>query len=138
MATRRKVIGLPIQAQFIDKHIGTLRPRHVVLATGHSGQPSLPTDIPGMSSFQGDRLIHSAHFTQPEKDAKGKKAVVVGSCNSGHDIARDYYDHGYDVTIVQRSSTLVVTSESLIEVTMRGLYDDSGVQTSHPQLIGKR
>ena len=61
---------------------------------------------------------------------KGKRAIVVGSCNSGHDIARDYYDHGYDVTMIQRSSTLVLTGETLIDGTMKGLYDEDGVSQS--------
>lgn len=111
-----------------DNTPGTLHPRHIILATGHSGEPYMPTDISGFSDFQGDRLTHSSDFTEPTKNAKGKKAVVIGSCNSGHDIARDYYDHGYDVTMVQRSSTLVVTSKTLNDVTMAGVYDESGVR----------
>ncbi len=106
---------------------GTLHPRHIILATGHSGEPYMPIDISGLSNFKGDRLVHSSKFTEPTKNAKGKKAVVVGCCNSGHDIARDYYDHGYDVTMVQRSSTLVLTSKTLIDVTMTGVYDEGGV-----------
>lgn len=100
------------------------------MATGHSGEPSIPSKIAGLEDFKGDRLVHSSKFTQPAKNAKGKKAVVVGCCNSGHDIARDYYDHGYDVTMVQRSSTLVLTSETLIDVTMKGLYTEDGVRPS--------
>ena len=87
----------------------------------------MPTDISGIETFKGDRLVHSSQFTEPTKNAKGQKAVVVGCCNSGHDIARDYYDNGYDITMVQRSSTLVVTSESLIDVTMKGVYEENGV-----------
>lgn len=71
--------------------------------------------------------MHSSGFDGPKPKGKGKKAVVVGSCNSGHDIARDYYEHGYEVTMVQRSSTLVVNCETLIDVTMKGLYDENGV-----------
>ena len=114
-----------------DQHPGILSPRHIILATGHSGEPYFPTDITGINDFKGDRLIHSAYFTQPKENAKGKKAIVVGCCNSGHDIARDYYDHGYDVTMIQRSSTLVVKSDTLMEVTMTGLYDESGVRRKH-------
>ena len=67
----------------VKEYLGTLHPRHVILATGHSGEPYLPSDIAGMDDFKGDRLIHSAYFTQPDKSAKGKKAIVVGCCNSG-------------------------------------------------------
>lgn len=71
--------------------------------------------------------MHSAHFTTPEADGKGKKAIVVGSCNSAHDIAQDYYEHGYDVTIVQRSSTLVIASKTIVDVMLSGLYGEGGV-----------
>lgn len=71
--------------------------------------------------------MHSAHFTTPEADGKGKKAVIVGSSNSAQDIALDYYEHGYDVTIVQRSSTLVIASKTIVDVLLSGLYDEGGV-----------
>lgn len=106
---------------------GTLHPRHVIQATGHSGEPYFPSHIKGLDSFKGDRLVHSSQFTGPEPDVKGKKAVIVGCCNSGHDIAQDYYEHGYDVTMVQRSSTLVVSCENLIDVDMKGVYSEDGV-----------
>ena len=106
---------------------GTFHPHHIVLATGHSGEPSLPTDIKDMDTFRGDRLCHSSAFDGPKPGSKGKKAVVVGSCNSGHDIARDYYEHGYDVMMVQRSSTLVLNCQTIIDVTMKGLYSEDGV-----------
>ena len=113
-----------------DEKLGTLHPRHVILAIGHSGEPYMPSHITGIGDFKGDRLVHSSHFTKPKNNAKEKKAVVIGCFNSGHDIARDYYDHGYDVTMVQRSSTLIVTSETLIDVTMKGLYEEDGVSSS--------
>ena len=106
----------------------------------------MPPNIEGIDSFQGDRLVHSSKFSEPAQNAKGKKAVVIGCCNSGHDIARDYYEHGYDVTIVQRSTTMVVTSETLMDVTMKGLYDEDGppvedadiLNLSIPNPIAKR
>ncbi|KAL8792033.1 MAG: hypothetical protein Q9195_005374 [Heterodermia aff. obscurata] len=113
----------------------TFHPRHIVLATGHSGEPSLPTDISGIQDFRGDRLCHSSAFDGPKPDSKGKKAVVVGSCNSGHDIARDYYEHGYDVTMVQRSSTLVLNCQTIIDVTMKGLYSEDGPPTPDADLL---
>ncbi|KAK3364920.1 hypothetical protein B0T24DRAFT_723928 [Lasiosphaeria ovina] len=53
-----------------------------------------------------------------------KKAIVVGACNSSHDICQDYYEHGYDVTIVQRSSTCVVTSEAALKFLVGSLYSE--------------
>lgn len=98
-----------------------------MLATSLAGEAYLPSHIEGLDDFKGDRLVHFSQFTGPEQKADSKKAVVVGCSNSAHDIAKDYYDHGYDVTMVQRSSTLVVTSQTLIDVTMKGLYAEDGV-----------
>ncbi|MES2194928.1 MAG: NAD(P)/FAD-dependent oxidoreductase [Pseudomonadota bacterium] len=86
----------------------TMYPRHVVLATGVSGIPSLP-DIPGLKNFAGT-VIHSSQYTDGE-EWKGKQAIVIGSGNSGHDIAQDLHSSGAEVTMVQRSSTLVVSIE---------------------------
>lgn len=85
-----------------------IHPRHVVMATGVSGIPNLP-DIPTLRNF-GGTVLHSSHYG--DGDAwKGKKALVIGSGNSGHDIAQDLHSSGADVTLVQRSSTLIVNVE---------------------------
>jgi thioredoxin reductase len=85
-----------------------LHPRHVVMATGVSGIPNLP-DIPTLRNF-GGTILHSSQYG--DGDAwKGKKALVIGSGNSGHDIAQDLHSSGADVTLVQRSSTLIVNVE---------------------------
>lgn len=86
-----------------------MRPRHVILATGVSGIPSIP-DIPSLSNFKGP-VLHASQYQDGEAWA-GKKAIVIGSGNSGHDIAQDLYSGGADVTLVQRSSTMVVNLDS--------------------------
>ena len=86
----------------------TMQPRHVVLATGVSGIPSLP-DIASLKNFAGT-VIHSSQYTDGE-EWKDKKAIVIGTGNSGHDIAQDLHSSGAEVTMVQRSSTLVVSIE---------------------------
>lgn len=106
----------------------TFHPRHVIQATGHSGKKNLPT-FKGIESFQGDQICHSSEFPGAKEGQKGKKAIVVGSCNSGHDIAQDYYEKGYDVTMVQRSSTCVVSSNSITEIALKGLYDEAAPPT---------
>ncbi|KLU92462.1 hypothetical protein MAPG_11406 [Magnaporthiopsis poae ATCC 64411] len=109
----------------------TLHPRHVIQATGHSGTMNMPS-IKGMDAFAGDRLCHSSQFPGAKKNAGGgKKAVVVGCCNSGHDIAHDLCENGYDVTMVQRSSTAVVSSTSILNVGLAGLYDEDAPPTAH-------
>ncbi|TDZ21770.1 putative indole-3-pyruvate monooxygenase YUCCA1 [Colletotrichum orbiculare MAFF 240422] len=111
----------------------TLRPRHVIQATGHSGKMFLP-DIEGMGSFAGDRLCHSSEFPGAKPGSRGKKAVVMGSCNSGHDIAQDFYERGYSVTMVQRSSTCVVSSASITDIGLRGLYDETSAPVDDADL----
>ncbi len=85
-----------------------LHPRHIVLATGASGIPSLP-DIPTLKNFRG-KVLHSSQYGDGE-EWKGKSAIVIGSGNSGHDIAQDLHSSGARVTLVQRSPTLIVNIE---------------------------
>src|SRR6185295_7896252 len=85
-----------------------MHPRHVVLATCVSGIPNIP-DIPGLKNFAG-KAVHSSFYDDGE-NWKGKRALVIGTGNSGHDIAQDLYSSGAQVTLVQRSSTLVVSIE---------------------------
>lgn len=100
-------------------------PRHVIQATGHSGKKNQP-DMKGVQNFRGDRLCHSSEFPGAQDNSKGKKAVVVGSCNSAHDIAQDFLEKGYDVTIVQRSTTHVVSSKAITDIAFKGIYSEDG------------
>jgi cation diffusion facilitator CzcD-associated flavoprotein CzcO len=100
----------------------------VVQATGHSGEKSFPSHIKGINNFKGDVLCHSSEFQGAKPKSKGKRAIVVGCGNSAHDIAQDFYENDYDVTIVQRSSTCVVTSKAGLEVLLGGLYEEGGVR----------
>jgi hypothetical protein len=85
-----------------------LRPRHVVMATGVSGIPSLP-DIPTLHHF-GGTVLHSSQYDDGEA-WKGKRVLVIGTGNSGHDIAQDLHSSGAKVTLVQRGSTMIVNIE---------------------------
>ncbi|HJY78751.1 MAG TPA: NAD(P)/FAD-dependent oxidoreductase [Burkholderiales bacterium] len=85
-----------------------LHPRHVVLATGVSGIPSIP-EIPALRGFAG-KVLHSSEYEDGEA-WKGKRAIVIGTGNSGHDIAQDLYSAGAKVTIVQRSPTLITNCD---------------------------
>ncbi|KAJ5811914.1 hypothetical protein N7474_008215 [Penicillium riverlandense] len=106
----------------------TLHPRHVIQATGHSGKKNAPA-FKGMEGFKGSRICHSSEFDGADPNSKGKKAVVIGSCNSAHDIAQDYYEKGWDVTMVQRSTTCVVSSDSIVNIGLKGLYEEGGPPT---------
>jgi cation diffusion facilitator CzcD-associated flavoprotein CzcO len=83
-------------------------PRHVVLATGVFGVPYQP-DIPGAADFTGT-LLHATEYTGG-RPAPGIRALVVGSGSSAHDVAQDLHEAGAHVTMLQRSSTCVVSLE---------------------------
>ncbi len=114
----------------------TLRPRHLVLATGMSAVPNMPS-VPGMETFKGE-LHHSSRHPGPDA-YKGKKAVIIGSNNSAHDIAAALWEVGADVTMIQRSSTHVSRSETLRELTSGKLYSEAalaaGITTEKADLI---
>ena len=114
----------------------TLRPKQLVLALGVSGYPVSPT-IAGADSFTGEQH-HSSKHPGPEA-YKGKKCVVLGSNNSAHDICAALWEGGADVTMVQRSSTHIAPSDSLMELALGGLYSESavkaGVTTDKADLI---
>ena len=103
----------------------TLRPKQLVFATGMSGKANVP-NFPGMEKFKGDQHHSSKH---PGPDAyKGKKAVVIGSNNSAHDICAALWENDVDVTMVQRSSTHIVRSDPLMEIGLGDLYSERAVE----------
>jgi len=113
-----------------------LRPKNLVLATGMSGVPNIP-DIAGISDFEGD-IHHSSKHPGPDAYA-GKKCVVIGSNNSAHDISAALWEAGADVTMVQRSSTHIARSDTLMELALGALYSEdalaSGIDTNTADLI---
>ena len=104
----------------------TLRPKELVFALGVSGYPSVPA-IAGAESFEGDQHHSSAH-SGPEA-YKGKQCVVLGSNNSAHDICAALWEHGADVTMIQRSSTHIAPSDSLMELALGGLYSEQAIKS---------
>lgn len=103
----------------------TLRPRHLVWCTGHSGEAKVPS-FPGQESFQGNVYHGSQHRDASESDVRGKKVIVVGTGNSGHDIAQNYYENGADVTLLQRSGTYVITADKGVFMMHSGMHEDGG------------
>jgi len=103
-----------------------LRPRHLVMALGVSGYPSVPP-IPGAENFAGDQHHSSAH---PGPDAyQGKHCIVVGSNNSAHDIAAALWEAGAaEVTMLQRSSTLVAPMPALAKYAFAGSYSEQALE----------
>ena len=113
-----------------------LRPTQLVLAAGNLGIPNVP-EFPGADCFQGEIHHTSAHGDSAA--FKGKQCIVVGSSNSAHDISLALYEQGADVTMLQRSSTHISRSDTLMELAMGDLYSEravaSGIDTDTADLI---
>jgi putative flavoprotein involved in K+ transport len=103
-----------------------LRPQQLVFALGVSGYPNTP-QIPGADTFLGEQQ-HSSQHAGPQ-DWEGKQCVVLGSNNSAHDICAALWENGADVTMVQRSSTHIAPSDSLMELALGGLYSEQAVKS---------
>jgi putative flavoprotein involved in K+ transport len=119
-----------------DGQPATLRPKHLVFATGVSGLPVVPT-VPGAETFEGSQF-HSSQYSSGA-GYRGKRAVVIGSNNSAHDICADLWENGADVTMLQRSSTHVSRSETLMDLGLGALYSEqataNGITTDKADLI---
>ena len=118
----------------------TMRPRHVVMATGVSGIANMP-EIAGLRNFAGT-LVHSSRYDDGE-NWKGKKAIVIGTGNSGHDIAQDLYSSGAEVTLVQRSPTLITNIEPSAQLAYAiynegTLEDNDLIATSMPVTLARK
>jgi cation diffusion facilitator CzcD-associated flavoprotein CzcO len=118
----------------------TLHPRQVVMATGVSGIPNLP-ELPTLKNFAGT-VLHSSEYSDGE-DWKGRRALVIGTGNSGHDIAQDLYSSGANVTLVQRSPTLITNIEPSAQLAYAAynegtLEDNDLIATSMPLTLARR
>ncbi|CAM3318061.1 NAD(P)/FAD-dependent oxidoreductase [Nocardioides dubius] len=112
--------------------VRTLRPAHVVVATGLSGnRPFLP-ELTGVEEFGGP-VQHSSLF-RTGAGAAGSRVLVVGSGNSGHDLAQDLAEHGAEVTLLQRSPSHVVAGDTMLAMTTQ-LFGEDGPPTEVADLI---
>lgn len=114
-----------------------LRPVELVMAVGNAGFPHMPK-FAGAESFEGHLLHSSAH--PGGEGMAGKRVVVIGANNSAHDIAADLVECGAQVTMVQRSSTLVVRQEILMQRMVKPLWSEEaearGLSTELADLLG--
>jgi cation diffusion facilitator CzcD-associated flavoprotein CzcO len=118
----------------------TMHPRHIVMATGVSGIPNRP-EIAGLENFAG-AVLHSSQYEDGEA-WNGKKAIVIGTGNSGHDIAQDLHSSGTQVTLVQRSSTLITNIEPSAQLAYATynegtLEDNDLIASSMPLTLARR
>jgi putative flavoprotein involved in K+ transport len=96
-----------------------MHPRHVVFCNGVSTIPKRP-ELPGLDEFKGV-VRHSGDYGSG-LDWTGKRALVLGTGTSGHDVAQDLAVSGAHVAMIQNGPTLVV---SLKEAQLPyALYDE--------------
>ena len=104
-----------------------IKTKHLVFATGMSGMPNIPS-IKNSDQYKGD-YVHSSNFISGSS-YKDKNCVVVGSNNSAHDIAAELWEQGaMNVTMIQRSSTTVARSSTLLDLQTRGNFSEQAVQS---------
>jgi len=97
----------------------TVHPKHLVFANGLVGYPHIP-ELPGLKDFKGD-VLHTTEYTNGA-NWRGKKALVIGTGTSGHDVAQDLHANGCETTIVQRGTTMVVSIDPSAKL-VYGIYN---------------
>ncbi|KAI3425523.1 uncharacterized protein J3R85_010269 [Psidium guajava] len=80
--------------------------RFLVVATGESSDPFIP-EVKGIEGF-GGKVIHSTGYKNG-KEFEGSRVLVVGSGNSGMEIALDLANHGARTSIIVRSPVHVLS-----------------------------
>ncbi|KXN81594.1 putative indole-3-pyruvate monooxygenase YUCCA10 [Leucoagaricus sp. SymC.cos] len=81
-----------------------------------------------IGTFRGE-ILHSSMYKQAAS-FEGKKVVVIGSGNSGHDISADLARANIDVTMYQRSPTLVVNLDKAWKFLGGALYSEGSPPNS--------
>jgi putative flavoprotein involved in K+ transport len=75
----------------VETSAGAFEAPFVVVATGYEREPFMP-DWPGRDSFEGE-LVHGSEYRNPQPYA-GREVLVVGSGNTGAEIAVDLHEGG--------------------------------------------
>ncbi|MGE4242048.1 flavin-containing monooxygenase [Ramlibacter sp.] len=108
-ATRDDAAGhWTVELSHADGQVQVIHPKHVIQATGVFGVPNRP-QLPGAEHY-GGILLHAEDYGTGFP-AEGAKVLVIGSGSSGHDVAQNLHGRGARVTMLQRSSTCVVSVE---------------------------
>ncbi|HYC44917.1 MAG TPA: NAD(P)/FAD-dependent oxidoreductase [Burkholderiales bacterium] len=107
----------------------TLHPRHLIMASGLVGFPHVP-ELPGLQDFTGD-VLHTVDYTHGS-NWRGRKAIVIGTGTSGHDVAQDLHANGCETTIVQRGPCTVVSIDPAAKL-VYGIY--SGIPVEDGDLL---
>lgn len=115
----------------------TIKPKYVVFCTGHAGEPKIPS-FPGQANFKGNVYHGSQHKdASMSGDVKGKKVIVVGTGNSGHDIAQNFYENGAEVQMLQRRGTYVISAKTGLFMLHKGMYDEGSPPIEDADVYGQ-
>ncbi|KAK9984042.1 hypothetical protein SO802_033567 [Lithocarpus litseifolius] len=82
--------------------------KFLVVATGETTNPYTP-EVEGLNTFPGE-VLHSTQY-KSGKEFKNKNVLVVGSGNSGVEIALDLANHGAKTSIIFRSPAHFLSRE---------------------------
>ncbi|KAJ7627311.1 FAD/NAD-P-binding domain-containing protein [Roridomyces roridus] len=111
----------------------TIHPAHIVLAAGIMGAPHYPT-VRDPGRFPGI-TFHAVHY-RGGAPFSGQRVIVVGAGNSSADICQDLVVQGAaSVTMVQRSSTCVVSVDTFRRATERARPE--GMATDVADFLGQ-
>jgi putative flavoprotein involved in K+ transport len=110
----------------------TLRPRHLIMATGLNGLPKVPS-FDGSEDFAGV-IMHASEY-RDGSNWSGKNALVVGAGVTGHEMAQDLWEHGAHVTLLQRSKTHVVNVDTFHAVYFAPYLEGSGLSTEEADMV---
>lgn len=90
--------------------------RNVILATGHDSVPWIPS-WPGLDEFTGE-VLHSSEYRNPAR-FDGLDVLVVGSGNSGADIAADLATRGAGSTTLAIRTPPQIIPRTVVGVPMQ-------------------
>ena len=94
--------------------------------------------FPGQNDFKGTVYHGSQHQDASlSGDVTGKRVMVVGTGNSGHDIAQNFYENGANVTMLQRRGTYVISAKTGLFMLHEGLYEEGGPPTEDADVYGQ-
>ncbi|KAJ0742669.1 putative indole-3-pyruvate monooxygenase [Helianthus annuus] len=94
------------EAEVVGGGVKRYEGRFLVVATGETSDVFIP-EVDGLSDFKGE-VIHSTEYKSGE-GYENKKVLVVGSGNSGMEIALDLSNYGATTSIVVRSPVHILS-----------------------------
>lgn len=117
-----------VDIRLADGSMRTMRPKHIVLATGGIGLNPKPFNAPGVEDFKG-KVIHSKYY-KSGTEFEGQRVLVVGCGTSAFDMCYDLYLRGAKPTMLQRSETSVVPLEEGVRYNRDYLPGGHSVETA--------